>query len=145
MAYVYETILGALRGLRYQNETMVMPKQPERGNKYIRLYLNTKDNVLNAVGTRSTLQCFDFPKQYNGVPNLHPRLAFELSCLDVAEQLGFKPTADVLRPVLMDMLLDADFPRFKNMREKELEVVAPMNNVMHYLLTTANTYLKGQS
>ena len=61
----------------------------------------------------------------------------------MAEQLGYKPTADVLRPVLMDMLLDADFPRFKSMHEEELEVVAPRNNAVHYLLTTANTYLKG--
>ena len=143
MTYVYETVLGALRGLRYQTETMVMPKQPERGNRYIRLYHNTEANVLNTVGTRSTLQCFAFPRQYPGVPNLYPRLAFELSCIDVAEQLGYKPTTDILRPVLMDLLLDADFPRFRYMREEQLEVVAPMNNVVQYLLTTANMYLKG--
>lgn len=74
---------------------------------------------------------------------MHPRIAFELSCLDVAEQLGYKANADLLRPILMDMLLDADFPRFKNMREEQLEVIAPANNAVHYLLTTANTYLKG--
>lgn len=140
MTYVFETVLGALRGLRYQNETMVMPKQPERGNKYIRLYHNTKENVLNAVGTRSTLQCFDFPKQY---PDVRPRLAFELSCLDVAEQLGYKPNADVLRPVLMDLLLDADFPRFRQLKEQDLELDVPESNYVQYLLTAANTYLKG--
>lgn len=140
MAYVYETILGALRGLRYQNETMAMPKQPERGNRYIHLYHNTKDNVLNAVGTRSTLQCFDFPKQY---PDVRPRLAFELSCIDVAEQLGYKPSADVLRPVLMDLLLDADFPCFRTMHERGLELDVPESNYVQCLLTAANTYLKG--
>ena len=141
MAYVYEAVLDALRGLRIQNETMVMPNNAK--GRYVRLYHDAKDNVLNVVGTRSTLQCFAFPKQYQGVPNLHPRLAFELSCLDVAEQLGYTPSTDILRPVLMDLLLDADFPRFRYMREAQLEVVAPMNNVVQYLLTTANMYLKG--
>lgn len=136
MTYVFETVLGALRALRYQNETMVMPKQDE---KYLRLYHDSKTGILNVLGSRNTLQCFEFPQAYN----LHPRVAFELSCLDVAEQLGYKLTADVLRPVLMDMLLDADFPRFRNMREEQLEVVTPMNNAVHYLLITANTYLKG--
>lgn len=140
MAYVFETVLGALRGLRYQNETMVMPKQPERGNKYICLYHNTKANVLNIVGTRSTLQRFDFPKQYADV---RPRLAFELSCLDVAEQLGYKPNADVLRPVLMNILLDADFPRFRRLNEQDLKLDVPESNFVQYLLTAANTYLKG--
>ena len=134
--YVFENVLGALRGLRYQPETMVIPKQ---GENYMRLYWDAKQGILNVLGHRNTLQCFEFPAS----PNVHPRIAFELSCLDVAEQLGFKPTPDVLRPILMDMLLDADFPRFKNMREEELEVVAPMSNAVHYLLTTANTYLKG--
>lgn len=138
MTYVFENVLGALRGLRYQPETMVMLKQ---GGQYMRLYWDSKQGVLNVLGHRNTLQCFEFPTSHN----LHPRIAFELSCLDVAEQLGYKPTADVLRPVLMDMLLENDFPRFKNMREEELEVIAPMNNAVHYLLTTANTYLKGQS
>jgi hypothetical protein len=136
MTYVFENALGALRGLRYQNETMVMPKQ---GENYMRLYHDTKSNTLNVLGHRNTLQCFEFPQAHN----VHPRIAFELSCLDVAEQLGYKLTADVLRPVLMDMLLGADFSRFKNIREEELEVVAPRNNAVHYLLTTANTYLKG--
>lgn len=138
MACVYENVLGALRGLRYQPETMVMPKQ---GGSYMRLYWDSKQGILNVLGHRNTLQCFEFLQAHN----VHPRIAFELSCLDVAEQLGFKLNADVLRPILMDMLLDADFPHFKNMREEELEVVAPMNNAVHYLLTTANTYLKGQS
>ena len=137
MTYVYESVLGALRGLRYQNETMVMPKH---GNKYIRLYHNTKDSVLNAVGTHSTLQCFDFPKQY---PDVRPRLAFELSCIDVAEQLGYKPNADVLRPILMDLLLDADFPRFRQLKEQDLKLDVPESNCVQYLLITANTYLKG--
>lgn len=136
MTYVFETVLGALRGLRYQPETMVMPKH---GDNYIRLYWDSKQGILNVLGHRNTLQCFEFPVSHN----VHPRIAFELSCLDVAEQLGYKANTDVLRPVLMDMLLDADFPRFKNIREEELEVVAPMNNAVHYLLTTANTYLKG--
>lgn len=136
MAYIFENVLGALRGLRYQPETMVMPKQ---GGKYMRLYWDSKQGILNVLGHRNTLQCFEFPTSHN----LHPRIAFELSCLDVAEQLGYMADTDVLRPILMDMLLDADFSRFKNMREEELEVVAPMNNTVHYLLTTANTYLKG--
>ena len=136
MTYVFENVLDALRGLRYQPETMVMPKQ---GGNYIRLYWEAKQGILNALGHRNTLQCFEFPASYN----LHPRIAFGLSCLDVAEQLGYKANVDVLCPILMDMLLDADFPRFRNMQEEELEVVAPMNNVVHYLLTTANTYLKG--
>ena len=139
MTYVFENALGALRGLRYQNETMVMPKH---GENYMRLYHDTKSNTLNVLGHRNTLQCFEFPQAHN-VPNLHPRFAFELSCLDVAERLGYKPTADVLRPVLMDMLLVNDFPRFKNLREEQLEVIAPEGNAVHYLLTTANTYLKG--
>ena len=138
MAYIFENVLGALRGLRYQPETIVIPKQ---GGNYIRLYWDSKQGILNVLGHRNTLQCFEFPQAHN----VHPRFAFELSCLAVAEQLGFKLNADVLRPILMDMLLDADFPRFKNMREEELEVVAPMNNAVHYLLTTANTHLKGQS
>lgn len=136
MAYVFENILGALRGLRYQNETMVMPKQ---GGQYMRLYWDTKQDILNVLGHRNTLQCFEFPTSHN----LYPRIAFELSCLDVAEQLGYKSNADVLRPILMDILLDADFPRFRTMREEELEVVAPINNVVHYLLSLANTYLNG--
>ena len=136
MPYVFETVLGALRSLRYQNETMVMPKQ---GENYMRLYHDTKSNTLNVLGHRNTLQCFEFPQAHN----LHPRIAFELSCLDVAEQLGYIPTTDILRPVLMDLLLDADFPRFRYMREEQLEVVAPINNVVQYLLTTANMYLKG--
>lgn len=136
MAYVFENVLGALRGLRYQPETMVMPKQ---GGNYMRLYWDSKQGILNVLGHRNTLQCFEFPQAHN----VHPRIAFELSCLDVAEQLGYKANADVLRPILMDMLLDADFPRFKNLREEELKVIAPMNNTVHYLLTTANTYLKG--
>lgn len=137
MTYIYETVLGALRGLRYQNETMVMPKQ---GNRYIHLYHNAKENVLNAVGTRSTLQCFDFPKQY---PDVRPRLAFELSCIDVAEQLGYKANADILRPILMDMLLDADFPRFRTIQERDLEIDAPASNCVQHLLTCVNKYLKG--
>lgn len=136
MTYVFENVLGALRGLRYQPETMVMPKQ---GGNYMRLYWNSKQSILNVLGHRNTLQCFEFPAGHN----VHPRIAFELSCLDVAEQLGYKENADVLRPILMDMLLDADFPRFKNMHEEQLEVIAPMNNTVHYLLTTAHTYLKG--
>lgn len=136
MTYVYETVLGALRGLRYQNETMVIPKQ---GGQYTRLYWDSKQGILNVLGHHNTLQCFEFPQAHN----VHPRIAFELSCLDVAEQLGYKANADLLRPILMDMLLDADFPRFKNMREEQLEVIAPANNAVHYLLTTANTYLKG--
>lgn len=136
MTYVFENVLGALRGLRYQPETMVMPKQ---GGNYMRLYWDSKQGILNVLGHRNTLQCFEFPTNHN----LHPRIAFELSCLTIAEQLSFKLNADVLRPILMDMLLDADFPRFKNMREEQLEVVAPMHNAVHYLLTTANTYLKG--
>lgn len=139
MAYVYETILGALRGLRYQNETMLMLKQ---GGQYMRLYWDSKQGILNVLGHRNTLQCFEFPRAHD-VLNLHPRIAFELSCLDVAEQLGYKSNADVLRPILMDILLDADSPRFRTMREEELEVAAPINNVVHYLLRTANTYLKG--
>ena len=137
MTYVYESVLGALRGLRYQNETMVMPKH---GNKYIRLYHDTKDSVLNVVDIRSTLRCFDFPKQY---PNVQPRLAFALSCIDVAEQLGYKPNADVLRPILMDLLLDADFPRFRYLKEQDLKLDVPESNCVQYLLITANTYLKG--
>ena len=136
MAYVFETVLAALRGLRYQSETMVMPKQ---GGRYMRLYWDSKQGILNVLGHHSTLQCFEFPAGHN----VHPRIAFELSCLDVAEQLGYKANADVLRPILMGMLLDADFLRFRNTREEQLEVVAPMNNAVHYLLTTANTYLKG--
>lgn len=136
MTYVYETVLGALRGLRYQPETMVIPKQ---GGQYTRLYWDSKQGILNVLGHRNTLQCFEFPAEHN----VHPRIAFELSCLDVAEQLGYKANADLLRPILMDMLLNADFPRFKNMREEQLEVIAPANNAVHYLLTTANTYLKG--
>lgn len=143
MAYVYETVLGALRGLRYQNETMVMTKNPKYGENYMRLYYDAKSNVLNVLGTRSTLQCFDFPKVYPDVPNLHPRIAFELSCIDVAEELGFKPNADILRPILMDILLNADFPKFRYIREEQLQVQAPTNNAVRYLLTTANTYLKG--
>lgn len=138
MAYVFETVLGALRGLRYQNETMVMPENAK--GRYMRLYHDVKDNALNAVDTRSTLQCFDFPKQY---PDVRPRLAFELSCLDVAEQLGYKPNADVLRPVLMDILLDADFPRFRRLNEQDLKLDVPESNFVQYLLTAANTYLKG--
>ena len=138
MTYVFENVLGALRGLHYQPEMMVMPKQ---GGRYMRLYWDSKQGVLNVLGHRNTLQCFEFPQAHN----VHPRIAFELSCLDVTEQLGYKPNADVLRPILMDMLLDADFSRFKNMREEELEVIAPASNVLHYLLTKANTYLKGQS
>lgn len=136
MTYVFENVLGALRGLRYQPETMVMPKQ---GGNYMRLYWDSKQGILNVLGHRNTLQCFEFPASCN----LHPRIAFDISCLDVAEQLGFKLNADVLRPVLLDMLLDADFLRFKNIREEQLEVIAPANNAVHYLLTTANTYLKG--
>lgn len=136
MAYIYETVLDALRGLRYQPEALVMPKQ---GGQYTRLYWDSKQGILNVLGHRNTLQCFEFPASHN----LHPRIAFELSCLDVAEQLGYKANSDVLRPILMDMLLDADFPRFKNMQEEQLEVIAPANNAVHYLLTTANTYLKG--
>ena len=136
MAYVFEHVLGALRGLRYQPETMVMPKQ---GGNYMRLYWDSKQGILNVLGHRNTLQSFEFPATHN----VHPRIAFELSCLDVAEQLGFKVNADVLRPILMGMLLDADFPRFKNTREEQLEVIAPASNAVHYLLTTANTYLKG--
>ena len=139
MTYVFENVLGALRGLRYQNETMVMPKH---GENYIRLYQDVKSNTLNVLGTRNTLQCFEFPQAYN-VPNLHPRIAFELSCLDVAEQLGYKPTADVLRPVLMDLLLDADFSRFRYIPEKEFKLDAPESNCVQYLLIVANTYLKG--
>lgn len=138
MAYVFENVLGALRGLRYQPETMVMPKQ---GENYMRLYWDSKQGILNVLGHRNTLQYFEFPASHN----VHPRIAFELSCLDVAERLGYKLNADVLRPILMDMLLDADFPRFKNIREEELEVVAPTNNAVYHLLTTANMYLKGQS
>lgn len=138
MTYVFESVLGALRGLRYQNETMVMPKH----GSTIRLYHDVNSNTLNALGTRNTLQCFEFPQAYN-VPNLHPRIAFELSCLDVAEQLGYRPTADVLRPVLMDMLLDADFPRFRYIPEKEFKIDAPESNCVQHLLTVANTYLKG--
>lgn len=137
MAYVFENVLGALRGLRYQPETTVRPKQ---GGNYMRLYWDSKQGILNVLGHRNTLQCFDFPKQYADV---RPRLAFELSCLDVAEQLGYKPNADILRPILMDMLLDADFPRFKSMREQQLEIVAPASNAVQYLLTAANKYLKG--
>lgn len=136
MVYIYETVLDALRGLRYQPEALVMPKQ---GGQYTRLYWDSKQGILNVLGHRNTLQCFEFPASHN----LHPRIAFELSCLDVAEQLGYKANSDVLRPILMDMLLDADFPRFKNMQEEQLEVIAPANNAVHYLLTTANTYLKG--
>lgn len=136
MSYVFENVLGALRALRYQPETMVMPKQ---GGNCMRLYWDSKQGILNALGHLNTLQCFEFPASHN----VHPRIAFELSCLDVAEQLGYKANADVLRPILMDMLLDADFPRFRNTREEELEVVAPIHNTVHYLLTTANTYLKG--
>ena len=143
MAYVYETVLGALRGLRYQNEATVIPKHPKRNENYLRLYYNVRTHTLNAVGTRSTLQCFAFPRQYIGMPNLHPRLAFELSCLDVAEQLGYKPNADVLRPILMDLLLDADFPRFRQLKEQELELDVPESNCVQYLLTAANKYLKG--
>lgn len=139
MAYVFENVLGALRGLRYQNETMVMPKQ---GGQYMRLYWDTKQGILNVLGHRNTLQCFEFPRAHDAL-NIQPRVDFELSCLDVAEQLGYKSNADVLRPILMDILLDADFPRFRTMREEELEVVAPINNVVHYLLSLANTYLKG--
>lgn len=138
MTYVYESILGALRGLRYQNETMVMSDNAK--GRYVRLYYDAEDSVLNAVGTRSTLQRFDFPKQY---PDVRPRLAFELSCIDVAEQLGYKPTADVLRPVLMDFLLDADFPRFRHIPEKEFKIDTPESNCVQYLLTVASTYLKG--
>lgn len=138
MTYVFENVLDALRGLRYQPETMVMPKQ---GENYMRLYWDSKQGILNVLGHRNTLQCFEFPTSHN----LHPRIAFELSCLDVAEQLGYKANVEVLRPILMNMLLTADFPRFRNIRKAELEVVAPANNVVHYLLTTANTYLKGQS
>ena len=141
MTYVYESVLGALRGLRYQNETMVMPSKNK--GRYVRLYHDTEANVLNVVGTHSTLQCFDFPKQYIGVPNLHPRLAFELSCIDVAEQLGYKPNTDVLRPILMDLLLDADFPRFRQLKEQDLKLDVPESNCVQYLLITANTYLKG--
>lgn len=144
MTYIFEDVLGALRGLRYQPETMVMSKQ---GGQYMRLYWDSKRGVLNALGHRNTLQCFEFPQAHNAhnAHNVHPRIAFELSCLGVAEQLGYRLNADVLRPVLMDMLLDADFPRFKTMQEEELEVIAPASNAVHYLLTTANTYLKGQS
>ena len=136
MTYVYETVLGALRGLRYQSETMVMSKQ---GGNYMRLYWGAKQGILNVLGHRNALQCFEFPQAHN----LHPRIAFELSCLDVAEQLGYKASSYDLRPILMDMLLDADFPRFRNVREEQLGVIAPANNVVHYLLTIANTYLKG--
>lgn len=138
MVYIFENVLGALRALRYQPETMVKLKQ---GGHYMRLHWDSKQGILNVLGHRNTLQCFEFPASHN----LRPRIAFELSCLDVAEQLGFKPNADVLRPVLMDILLDADFLRFKSMREAELEVIATASNAVHYLLTTANTYLKGQS
>lgn len=138
MTYVYESVLGALRGLRYQSETMVIPNNAK--GRYVRLYHNAKDNVLNVVGTCSTLQYFDFPKQY---PSVHPRLAFELSCIDVAEQLGYKPTADVLRPVLMDFLLDADFSRFRQLKVQDLKLDVPESNCVQYLLITANTYLKG--
>lgn len=136
MACIFENVLGALRGLRYQPETMVMPKQ---GGQYMRLYWDSKQGILNVLGHRNTLQCFEFPASHNA----QPRIAFELSCLAVAEQLGYKANADVLRPILMDMLLDADFSRFRNTREAELEVIAPASNTVHYLLTTANTYLKG--
>lgn len=136
MTYVFETMLGALRGLRYQNETMVTPKH---GDGYIHLHHDAKSNTLNVLGTRNTLQCFEFPQAHN----VNPRLAFELSCLDVAEQLGYKPTADVLRPVLMDLLLNADFPRFRYIPEKEFKIDAPESNCVQHLLTVANTYLKG--
>ena len=138
MTYVYESVLGALRGLQYQRETMVMPRTDK--GRYVRLYHDTEANVLNAVGTRSTLQCFDFPKQY---PDVRPRLAFELSCIDVAAQLGYKPNTDVLRPILMDLLLDADFPRFRQLKEQDLKLDVPESNCVQYLLITANTYLKG--
>ncbi len=138
MTYVYETILDALRGLRYQHETMVMPDNDK--GRYVHLYHDVKGNVLNVVGTRSTFQCFDFPKQYLGV---RPRLAFELSCLDVAEQLVTKLNADILRPILMDLLLDADFPRFRTVQERDLEIDVPESNCVQYLLTCANKYLKG--
>lgn len=138
MVYVFETVLGALRGLRYQNETMVMPDNDK--GRYAHLYHDVKDNILHAVGTRSTLQCFDFPKQYPGV---RPRLAFELSCLDVAEELGYKPNTDILRPILMDLLLDADFLRFRTVQERDLEIDAPESNCVQYLLIAANTYMKG--
>lgn len=136
MTHIFENVLGALRGLRYQHETMVMPKQ---GGNYMRLYWDAKQGILNVLGHRNTPQYFEFPQRHN----LHPRIAFKLSCLGVAEQLGYKANIDVLRPILMDMLLDADFPRFRNTREEQLEVIAPANNAVHYLLTTANTYLKG--
>lgn len=140
MTYIYETVLGALRGLRYQHETIVIPKHPKRGEGHLRLYYNVRTHILNVVGTRSTLQCFDFPKQY---PDVRSRLAFELSCIDVAEQLGYKPNTDVLRPILMDLLLDADSPRFRTMQERDLELEAPASNCVQYLLTCANKYLKG--
>lgn len=136
MTYVFENVLGALRGLRYQPETMVMPKQ---GGNYMRLYWDSKQGVLNVLGHRNTLQCFEFPASHNA----HPRIAFELSCLDVAEQFGYKANIDVLRPVLMNMLLDADFPRFRTMQERDLELEAPASNCVQYLLTCANKYLKG--
>lgn len=136
MAYVFENVLNALRALRYQPETMVMPKQ---GGNYMRLYCDAKQGILNVLGHRNTLQCFEFPQAHN----VHPRIAFELSCLDVAEQLGYKPIADVLRPVLMDLLLDADFPRFRYIPEKKFKIDAPESNCVQHLLTVANTYLKG--
>lgn len=136
MSYVFENVLSALRALRYQPETMVMPKQ---GGNYMHLYWDSKQGVLNVLGHRNTLQCFEFPQAHN----MHPRLAFELSCLDVAEQLGYKPTADVLRPILMDLLLDADFPRFRYIPEKEFKIDAPESNCVQHLLVVANTYLKG--
>lgn len=136
MAYIYENVLDALRGLRWQSETMVMPKQ---GGNYTRLYWDSKQGILNVLGHRNTLQCFEFPRDYN----LQPRIAFKLSCLDVAEQLGYKPNADVLHPVLMDLLLDADFPRFRQLKEQDLKLDVPKSNCVQYLLTAANTYLKG--
>lgn len=139
MAYVYESVLGALRGLRYQNETMAMTKNPRYGENYMRLYHDTQQGVLNVLGTRNTLQCFDFP-QY---PAVHPRLAFELSCIDVAEQLGYTPSIGVLRPILMDLLLDTDFPRFRTMQEQNLELDTPESNCVQHILTVANKYLKG--
>lgn len=136
MPYVFGNVLDALRSLRWQSETMVMPKQ---GGNYTHLYWDSKQDILNVLGHRNALQCFEFPMDYN----LQPRIAFELSCLDVAEQLGYKPNADVLHPVLMDLLLTADFPRFRQLKEQDLKLDVPKSNCVQYLLTAANTYLKG--